>query len=250
MSPLDKPSLHWDDVYVRSAGSVRLKLSTPAFQSFFITSTFKFRECILGHGLPTNTMTTNTRHPNPIYHSKTFHSISVWSVISSGLIAAVLVTGALYLVGGDLLDRQVSRRVSKEQQYYHGGHYTHGAHGQDRWGRRQDTVLHRVEKILSFLSVDSLQVCSLQSHNNTWTRVIGNHACRRKVQELMHTSSQLDNGPFNYAADMLCSRMWSPAWNMTFLAVSPTWRMIASREWMMPPTPSQTALMLLEGRVN
>ena len=93
-------------------------------------------------------------------------------MISSGLIAAVLVTGALYLVGGtggSLLDSQERRRVSKETHGYYGGYYS--AHGQgDRWGRRQDSVLHKMGTILSFLSVESLQVFKencLKSHNTT-----------------------------------------------------------------------------------
>jgi len=86
---------------------------------------------------------------------------NVWSIVSSGLIAAVLVTGALYLIGsGGLLGgEQVVRRQSQVQYPGHGqyhdqypGHYT--GH---RWSRRQEGVVQRLEKILSFLSPDSLQ---------------------------------------------------------------------------------------------
>ena len=91
--------------------------------------------------------------------------------MSSGLIAAVLVTGALYLIGsGGLLGgEQVVRRQSQVQYPGHGqyhdqypGHYT--GH---RWSRRQEGVVQRLEKILSFLSPDSLQVDKTNHKDNT-----------------------------------------------------------------------------------
>ena len=91
---------------------------------------------------------------------------SVWSVVSSGLIAAVLVTVGVYVFGlsESLLGAsRVSRRVSKQsggyydgQHHYYGGHYE-GQH-QDRWGRRQEGVSHQLAKIMAALSVDSVQV--------------------------------------------------------------------------------------------
>ena len=91
---------------------------------------------------------------------------SVWSVVGSGLIAAVLVTAGVYVFGlsESLLGAsRVSRRVSKQSggyydghQYYYGGHYE-GQH-QDRWGRRQEGVSHQLAKIMAALSVDSVQV--------------------------------------------------------------------------------------------
>jgi len=78
---------------------------------------------------------------------------NVWSVLGSGFLAAVLVTGALYLLGaGGLLNTGASRRVSQTNAYYSLDQY-----GQDRVGRRQQGVLHQIEKILSFLSAESLQ---------------------------------------------------------------------------------------------
>lgn len=78
---------------------------------------------------------------------------NVWSVLGSGFLAAVLVTGALYLLGaGGLLGTGASRRVSHAY-----AHYGHDQYGQDRVGRRQQGVLHQLEKILSYLSAESLQ---------------------------------------------------------------------------------------------
>jgi len=69
------------------------------------------------------------------------------SLLSSGLIAAVLVTGALYLVGaGQLLSRRrTDRRVGSHHQLHHYG------------DRRQEGALQQIERIISYLSVDSLQ---------------------------------------------------------------------------------------------
>jgi len=69
------------------------------------------------------------------------------SLLSSGLIAAVLVTGALYLVGaGQLLSRRrTDRRVESHHQLHHYG------------DRRQEGALHQIERIISYLSVESLQ---------------------------------------------------------------------------------------------
>ena len=69
------------------------------------------------------------------------------SLLSSGLIAAVLVTGALYLVGaGQLLSRRrTDRRVGGHNQLHHHG------------DRRQEGALHQIERIISYLSVESLQ---------------------------------------------------------------------------------------------
>jgi len=80
-----------------------------------------------------------------------FRSIitNVWSIIGSGFIAAILVTGAIYLIGigaTGLIDTQVTRRVSSPGQVT-----------QDRWGRRQESLLHQTDKILSFLSADTIQ---------------------------------------------------------------------------------------------
>lgn len=96
---------------------------------------------------------------------------NVWSLISSGLIAAFLVTGGIYFFGvteGLLGGSKASRRVSKQSggyydtQYY-GGQYgdpyggQYGGQYQDRWGRRQDGVSQQLDKIMSALSVDSVQ---------------------------------------------------------------------------------------------
>ena len=69
------------------------------------------------------------------------------SLLSSGLIAAVLVTGALYLVGaGQLVSRRrTDRRVGSHHQLHHYG------------DRRQEGALQQIERIISYLSVDSLQ---------------------------------------------------------------------------------------------
>ena len=69
------------------------------------------------------------------------------SLLGSGLIAAVLVTGALYLVGaGQLLSRRrTDRRVGSHNQLHHYG------------DRRQEGALQQIERIISYLSVDSLQ---------------------------------------------------------------------------------------------
>ena len=75
--------------------------------------------------------------------------IAVWSIVGSGFIAAILVTGAIYLIGATgLINTQVTRRVSP---------YTGQVSG-DRWGRRQESLLHQTDKILSFLSADTIQV--------------------------------------------------------------------------------------------
>ena len=68
------------------------------------------------------------------------------SLLSSGLIAALLVTGALYLAGaGGILDRRrTDRRVELQNPY--------GV--QDN---REDGIFQHVERIISYLSVDSLQ---------------------------------------------------------------------------------------------
>ena len=87
-------------------------------------------------------------------------------MVSSGLIAAILVTAGVYVFGlsESLLGAsRVSRRVSKQsggyydgQHHYYGGHY--GGQHQDRWGRRQEGVSHQLAKIMAALSVDSVQV--------------------------------------------------------------------------------------------
>jgi len=68
------------------------------------------------------------------------------SLLSSGLIAALLVTGALYLAGaGGILDRRrTDRRVELQNPYGY----------QDN---REDGIFQHVERIISYLSVDSLQ---------------------------------------------------------------------------------------------
>jgi len=71
------------------------------------------------------------------------------SLLSSGLIAAVLVTGALYLVGaGQLLSRRRTDRRAGSHS-----HHLHHQYGD----RRQEGALHQIERIISFLSVESLQ---------------------------------------------------------------------------------------------
>ena len=89
--------------------------------------------------------------------------VSVWSVVGSGFIAAVLVTGVVYLIGADgLLKSKERRRISSSSSsYYYPDPYQyqyHQQYGQDRWGRRQDGFIHQMEKILSFLSVEAMQV--------------------------------------------------------------------------------------------
>ena len=93
-------------------------------------------------------------------------------MVGSGLIAAVLVTAGVYVLGLSeslLGTSQVSRRVSKQSagyydgQHHYGGHYDghhHHSGGQheDRWGRRQEGVSHQLGKIMAALSVDSAQV--------------------------------------------------------------------------------------------
>ena len=70
--------------------------------------------------------------------------------MGSGFIAAILVTGAIYLIGATgLINTQVTRRVSGAAP---------GQVTQDRWGRRQESLLHQTDKILSFLSADTIQV--------------------------------------------------------------------------------------------
>ena len=88
---------------------------------------------------------------------------SVWSVVGSGLIAALLVTAGVYVLGlgeGLLGGSRVSRRVSSgghyDGQHHYGGHY--GGQYQDRWGRRQEGVGQQLAKIMAALSVDSVQV--------------------------------------------------------------------------------------------
>ena len=75
------------------------------------------------------------------------------SLLGSGLIAAVLVTGALQLVGvGRLLSRRrTDRRVGSSN------HLHHLHHLQQFGDRRQEGALHQIERIISYLSVDSLQ---------------------------------------------------------------------------------------------
>jgi len=92
---------------------------------------------------------------------------NVWSTVGSGLIAALLVTAGVYVLGlggeGLLGGSRVSRRVSSgghydghyDGQHHYGGHY--GGQHQDRWGRRQEGVAHQLAKIMSALSVDSVQ---------------------------------------------------------------------------------------------
>jgi len=71
------------------------------------------------------------------------------SLLSSGLIAAVLVTGALYLTGaGQVLSRRRTDRRVGSNQHHHHLHYG---------DRRQEGALHQIERILSYLSVESLQ---------------------------------------------------------------------------------------------
>ena len=106
--------------------------------------------------------------------------ISVWSVVGSGLIAAVLVTAGVYVFGLSetiVGTSKVSRRVSKQSAGYYDGQYSYGGHygGQhqyggheDRWGRRQEGISHQLGKIMAALSVDSVQVgfdtCSKSVH--------------------------------------------------------------------------------------
>jgi len=68
------------------------------------------------------------------------------TLLSSGLIAALLVTGALYLAGagGILSRRRTDRRVELQNPYGY----------QDK---REDGIFQHVERIISYLSVDSLQ---------------------------------------------------------------------------------------------
>ena len=87
-------------------------------------------------------------------------NVAAWSVVTSGLLAAVLVTAALYLVGagGLLHSSRASRRVTSD---LHGGYYGgwHGAGHQDRWGRRQEQPgPDSLDTLLALLSVDSIQV--------------------------------------------------------------------------------------------
>lgn len=94
---------------------------------------------------------------------------NVWSVVGSGLIAAVLVTAGVYVFGLSetiVGTSKVSRRVSKQSAGYYDGQYSYGGHygGQhqyggheDRWGRRQEGVSHQLAKIMAALSVDSVQ---------------------------------------------------------------------------------------------
>ena len=82
---------------------------------------------------------------------------SAWSIVSGGFIAAVLVTGVVYLIGVDgLLNTKERRRISSSP--YYPDQYQYQQYGQDRWGRRQDGFVHQMEKILSFLSVEAMQV--------------------------------------------------------------------------------------------
>ena len=78
------------------------------------------------------------------------------SLLSSGLIAAVLVTGALHLVGaGQLLyRRRTNRRVGSSSS-----HHLHQLQHLHQYGdRRQEGALqHQIERIISYLSVESLQ---------------------------------------------------------------------------------------------
>ena len=77
------------------------------------------------------------------------------SLLSSGLIAAVLVTGALHLVGaGQLLyRRRTNRRVGSSSS-----HQLQHLHQLQYGDRRQEGALqHQIERIISYLSVESLQ---------------------------------------------------------------------------------------------
>ena len=98
----------------------------------------------------------------------------VWSVVGSGLIAAVLVTAGVYALGlseGLLGDSRVSRRVSKQSGAYYDGHYDglyagydghydghYGGQHQHRWGRRQEGLSQQLARIMGALSVESVQV--------------------------------------------------------------------------------------------
>ena len=87
-------------------------------------------------------------------------------MVTSGLLAAVLVTAALYLVGagGLLHSSRASRRVTSD---LHGGYYGgwHGAAYQDRWGRRQEQPgPDSLDTLLALLSVDSIQVSIYVDH--------------------------------------------------------------------------------------
>ena len=68
------------------------------------------------------------------------------SLLSSGLIAAILVTGALYLAGttGGLYRKRTDRRV--------GGHGLYGY-----TDSREDGLFQQMERIISYLSIESLQ---------------------------------------------------------------------------------------------
>ena len=72
------------------------------------------------------------------------------SLLSSGLIAAVLVTGALHLVGAGqlLVRRRTDRRVGSS-------HHLHHLQQGDR--RQEGALQHQIERIISYLSVESLQ---------------------------------------------------------------------------------------------
>jgi len=83
---------------------------------------------------------------------------NAWSIVSGGFIAAVLVTGVVYLIGVDgLLNTKERRRISSSPYYPDQYQYQYQQYGQDRWGRRQDGFVHQMEKILSFLSVEAMQ---------------------------------------------------------------------------------------------
>lgn len=72
------------------------------------------------------------------------------SLVSSGLIAAVLVTGALYLVGSG----QTSRRTDRRTDSWTGG----AGQGYYRYpDRREDGIFQHMERIISYLSLESLQ---------------------------------------------------------------------------------------------
>ena len=77
------------------------------------------------------------------------------SLLSSGLIAAVLVTGALHLVGaGQLLYRRRTNRRVGSSSSHHLQHLQHLQYG-DR--RQEGALQHQIERIISYLSVESLQ---------------------------------------------------------------------------------------------
>ena len=84
-------------------------------------------------------------HPSPAQQDWLYLCVTGVSLVTSGLLAAIFVTGALYLVGTGTNSRRDNRRVEVP------------SYGYRYPDRREDGLFQQMERIISSLSLESLQ---------------------------------------------------------------------------------------------